>query len=503
MDEEIKNKSDDIIDFARHKKVFLSKDALDILFVRSDWRDIIEELASEGYFVVTKKDIEKKATKTKIMLAEETKAAEKAYEASSQKLIQEQAPKNFKVIKTQNHANRGKGNGSADDFLELFRFKFNSLKSILEQRHSIRAKPIKNFGYVKENEELEVIGMVYRKWETKTGNTAIELEDLEGRCVVVLSKNERGVSLDGQKVMLDDVICVRGVKIAKEMLLAKEIIWPDIPQREMKLTKKDICVASISDLHVGSKLFLEGAFQKFISWINGDAGSEEEKKFVKKIKYLFVTGDNVDGIGVYPKQYSELNIKSVKEQYDLFSDYMLQIPDSIEIFIIPGQHDAVRWADPQQPIPEKFVPKLYAAGNIHLLGSPSWVEIEGLKVLLYHGSCLHDLIASISGLSYDQPQYGVVELLKRRCLMLTYGLSHPYAPEISDYVIMKDSPDLVFMGDLHHTGYLTYRGTTIVNNSTWQDRTEYQIKLGHTPTPGIAIAMNLKDRKIYARMMVS
>ncbi|MCX8190314.1 MAG: metallophosphoesterase [Candidatus Diapherotrites archaeon] len=499
MAEEINNKIDEIIDFARHKKVFLSKDALEVLLVRVDWKDIVEELASEGCFIVAKKDIEKKVTKTKIFLAEELGGAE----VPSQKHIVEQSPKNFKIINAKNNLNKGQGNGGTNDFLELFRFKFNSLKSILEQRNSIRAKPIKNIGYVKEKEELEIIGMVYRKWETKTGNTAIELEDLESRCIVVLSKNEHGVELERHRIMLDDVICVRGIKIAKDMILAKEVIWPDIPQREIKLTKKDVCVASISDLHVGSKLFLEGAFQKFISWINGDAGSDEEKKFVKKIKYLFVTGDNIDGIGVYPKQHSELNIKSIKEQYNLFSDYMLQIPDNIEIFIIPGQHDAVRWADPQQPIPEKFVPKLYAAENIHLLGSPSWVEIEDLKVFLYHGSCLHDLIASISGLSYEHPQQGVVELLKRRCVMLTYGLSHPYAPEINENVFMKESPDLVFMGDLHHTGYLTYRGTTIVNNSTWQDRTEYQIKLGHMPTPGVAIAMNLKDRKIYARMMVS
>ncbi|MEM4662789.1 MAG: metallophosphoesterase [Candidatus Diapherotrites archaeon] len=499
MAEETQNICDSILDFARDKKVVLSKEALDILSIRSDWRQIIEELANEGLFVVTRKDIEKKMVKTKIALVEETRPSE----SGKQKFLVETTAKKFRIMQEFEVDSKSCGHGTSQDFLELFRDKFISLKNILEQRHSIRAKSIKNTRYLKEKEEVEVIGMVYRKWETKTGNTAIELEDLEDRCIVILSKNEHVVESERHKIMLDDVICVRGIKIAGDMILAKEIIWPDIPQREMKLTKKDVYIASISDLHVGSKLFLEAAFQKFISWLNGDVGTPEEKKFVKKMKYLFVTGDNVDGVGVYPMQYSELNIKSIKEQYDVFSDYMLQIPQHIEIFIIPGQHDAVRWADPQPPIPKKLVPKLYAAENIHLLGSPSWVEIEGVKVLLYHGSCLHDLIASVSGLSYEKPEYGVVELLRRRSLMLTYGLSQPYAPERKNVLVLKECPDIVLMGDLHHTGYLTYRGTTIINNSTWQDRTAYQIKLGHVPTPGIAIAMNLKDRKIYARMMVS
>ena len=145
------------------------------------------------------------------------------------------------------------------------------------------------------------------------------------------------------------------------------------------------------------------------------------------------------------------------------------------------------------------MPKLYDAENVHLLGSPSWVEIEGLKVLLYHGSCLHDVFSSISGLSYEKPQYAIVELLRRRDLMPAYGMKHPYVPEQRDYMVIREVPDLVFVGDLHHVGYATYRGTTIINNSTWQDRTDYQIKQGHVPTPGIAIVLNLKDRKIYEK----
>ncbi|MCD6478478.1 MAG: DNA-directed DNA polymerase II small subunit [Candidatus Diapherotrites archaeon] len=484
-----------IVDFARDKKLIMDKDALAVLSVRPDWRSILEEIANDGFFLITKEEIEKRLLRTKISLLEESfELAE-----TSKKTEEREGVRNFRILKEYDVTDKSYTQGSVEDFVKLFRDKFHTLKTILEQRHTLRAKPIKRLKYTKEQEEIELIGMVYRKWETKAGHTALELEDLEDRCIVVIPKNDRKLEVEKNRIMLDDVLGIRGVKVSKDMVIAKEILWPDLPQRNMKLINKEVYVASISDMHVGSKLFLERAFQKFLAWINGNAGSPEEKKFVKKIKYLFVTGDNVDGIGIYPKQHSELNIKSIKEQYEVFSNYILEIPERIEVFIIPGQHDAVRWADPQPAIPKKLVPKLYEAENVHLLGSPSWVEIEGLKVLLYHGSCLHDVFSNISGLSYEKPQYAIIELLRRRDLMPAYGMKHPYVPERRDYMVIREVPDLVFVGDLHHVGYATYRGTTIINNSTWQDRTDYQIKQGHVPTPGIAIVLSLKDRKIYEK----
>ncbi len=490
-----KSRMQEIVDFASDKKLIIDKDAIEILAKHDDWRGVLEDMIGKNIFFVTREIIEKRIHHTKISLVEASGQAEKSSEKMSPKYW---APR-FRIMKEHDVTGKSYTEGTVQDFVKLFRDKFLTLKNILEQRHTLRAKPIKRLKYVRDKEEVEIVGMVYRKWETKAGHLALELEDLEDRCVVVIPKDDRYLENDKGKIMLDDVIGVSGVKINKDMVIAKRIFWPDLPQRTPKLLKKEVYVASISDMHVGSKLFLEKAFQRFVEWINGNAGSDEDKRMVKKIRYLFVTGDNVDGVGIYPKQYDELNIKNVKEQYEVFSNYILQIPERIQIFIIPGQHDSVRWAEPQPAIPEKLVPKLYEAENVHLLGSPSWVEIEGLKVLLYHGSCLHDLFSNVSGLSYEKPQYAIIELLRKRDLMPAYGLKQPYVPEQRDYMVVREEPDLVFIGDLHHIGYANYRGTTIVNNSTWQDRTDYQIRQGHIPTPGIVPVINLKNRMIFER----
>ena len=80
--------------------------------------------------------------------------------------------------------------------------------------------------------------------------------------------------------------------------------------------------------------------------------------------------------------------------------------------------------------------------------------------------------------------------------MPKYGGKNPYVPEARDYMVIKEEPDLVFFGDMHHKGYATYRGTSILNPGTWEAQTEFQKKMGHTPTPCIMATINLRDRKV-------
>jgi hypothetical protein len=162
----------------------------------------------------------------------------------------------------------------------------------------------------------------------------------------------------------------------------------------------------------------------------------------------------------------------------------------------PGQHDATRRAEPQPAIPKEFVPRLYAQRNFHFISSPSWVETEGLKNLVYHGPSIHDLISSVSFLDMNKPQEAMIELLKKRDLMPKYGGRNPYVPERKDYMVIKEVPDLVWIGDMHHNGYATYRGTTVINGGCWESQTEFEKKIGHNPTPGRFPMINLKTRQI-------
>jgi intein/homing endonuclease len=162
----------------------------------------------------------------------------------------------------------------------------------------------------------------------------------------------------------------------------------------------------------------------------------------------------------------------------------------------PGQHDAVRRAEPQPSISKEFLPRLHAQRNFHFISSPSWVETEGLKNLIYHGPSIHDLISNVSFLTMDHPEKGMVELLKKRDLMPGYGGRNPYVPEKKDYMVIKEEPDLVWIGDMHHNGYANYRGATVLNGGCWEAQTDFEKRIGHNPTPGIFPIINLKNRQI-------
>ena len=89
----------------------------------------------------------------------------------------------------------------------------------------------------------------------------------------------------------------------KEIIFANEIIFPDSILPEKKKSPVEEYAIFIGDVHYGSKLFFHENFNKFINYLNGNIPNTPE---VKKIKYLFIVGDLVAGVGVYPEQERDL-----------------------------------------------------------------------------------------------------------------------------------------------------------------------------------------------------
>jgi DNA polymerase II small subunit len=322
---------------------------------------------------------------------------------------------------------------------------------------------------------------------TKNGNILATIEDETGVARIIFNKIDRDtrpevVSLfkEGQKLVKDEVIGVKG-KLSGDFVIASALYRPDIPIHTRKATENDVAIAFMSDVHVGSKLFMEKQFSKFLEWMNGNV--DYKRQLAEKVKYLVISGDLVDGIGVYPNQEKELSIPNIYQQYEVFFDLLSKIPDYVHIFILTGNHDAVQRAEPQPVLHDAFV-KNMKSNNMHLVSNPGYMSIEGLKVLGYHGTSLDSMIQGIAGCSYSRPEGVMVETLKRRHLCPIYG-DNPIIPSARDNMVMDIVPDILHMGHLHKNGYAEYHGTMVVNSGTWQGRTSYQVKLGHMPTPAV------------------
>ncbi len=389
------------------------------------------------------------------------------------------------------------GSGALEDYLEYFQDRFRRLERILRKRIDARgATSISEALKAPNNSKVKIIGMITEKREVEQ-KLILRVEDLEAGASLLVSSSAAHEVLDkARRLLLDQVVCVSATKVRNTLLIADDFIWPDVPQKKPQKASMPVYAALISDLHVGSKMFMAEAFNRFILWLNGKFGNSSLRNMASHVKYVTIAGDLVDGIGIYPGQIEELEITDVYEQYREVSKFIARIPDYIELIIIPGNHDASRKALPQPAIPQEYAEPLHESRKIYSLGDPCTVRLHQVELLLYHGRSLDDLIASVPNMSFHTPEKAMRLLLQSRHVAPIYGERTLIAPEAQDFMVIENPPDIFHAGHVHVVGCDTYRGISVVNSGAWQNRTGFQKKMGLTPTPGIAPIVDLQTLQV-------
>lgn len=389
-----------------------------------------------------------------------------------------------------------------EGYAALFRSRFEKTMRILAQRPD--SKRMSKVSAVKQNiragKQIErgekslhgvgsstiVAGLLMSK-RTKKNELELALDDYTGILTVTavaedVKKQASTLALD-QMVMLE----LENGK-GRPGLTIKSVMMPDIPDHLPNKSKSEAYTVLISDLHVGSKYFMKREFLRFLDWLSSSSNDE----IVKKIKFLCIGGDLIDGIGIFPNQDKELIEMDATNQMSHAAQLLAKIPKYIKILVIPGNHDLGRRALPQPAIPRRDLSEqLYGLENCTMLGNPALVDLDGVKVLMYHGQSLDDIIATTQGLSYSRPAEAMKLLLKARHLAPMYGERTPIAPEQEDMMVITEVPDIFHSGHVHILDVQNYRGTLVVNSGAWQSQTKYQQTMGIMPTPGMAVIVNL------------
>lgn len=395
----------------------------------------------------------------------------------------------IKINHTLDVTGKSRTKGEVDNFIAHFRNRFERLSRMLRRSGST---PFSDLADIKRhvNEKVRVIAFVYEKRETKKGNLLFEIEDMTGTFKVVISQSRFNEKIleRAKSVLKDDIIAITG-KVLEPYMIAEDIEWPELPViREKKRSEADVAVAYLSDIHFGSKHHLGKHLKSFSDWLHGHGDARE---LAGKVKYLLIAGDIVDGIGIYPNQEKELVVKDIFQQYRMFDDFVNGLPDYIEVIAAPGNHDAVRRGEPQPALGKDLV-----SCDITAIGNPSNLSIEGVKHLVYHGTSIDSMIANIPGASYMHPEKVMVEYLRRRHLSPIYG-GNLIIPENVDYMVIEEPPDIFHCGHVHKNGYTQYRGTLAINSGTFQDRTDFQVKQGHVPSPALVPVFELKSGRLH------
>lgn len=387
--------------------------------------------------------------------------------------------------------------GEYMQFVQYFRDRYSRLSEIIRGR--INARPIESLkrrsfrrGGDGGSEEISIIGMVSDISNTTNGHKILSLEDPTGSFPILIRNSDKELFELASRIILDEVIGATGpITTDGSLMLATKLIQPDAPNSVQRRTGSHGKAILISDVHVGSSQFLKDSWLDFLDFLKGESDSEIMRELAASVRYLVVAGDLVDGVGIYPDQEKELDILDVYDQYRKAAEYFREIPEHIRIIISPGNHDAVRQAEPQPALPESIQADF--PQNVIFVGNPALVELDGLRILIYHGRSIDDLVATIPGISYQEPAGAVLEMLKRRHLAPTYGSRVSISPEKKDYFVIDPVPDIIHTGHVHTLGVQRYKNVLLVNSGTWQDQTEFQKRVNLIPVTARVPIVDLED----------
>ncbi|MGP8331337.1 MAG: DNA-directed DNA polymerase II small subunit [Methanosarcinaceae archaeon] len=397
--------------------------------------------------------------------------------------------------------------GEYMEFVQYFRNRYSKLSEMIRGR--VNARPIESLvknrrqgGGMRQEKgkngynEISIIGMVSNIKTTTNGHKIIELEDPTGSFSVLVRMADKELFNKASRLVLDEVVGITGALTNDgNLMIVKKIIRPDLPAMSIRRNNTSGKAVFISDVHIGSSTFLEDAWQHFIDFLNGDVDNNAMREIAKEVRYLVVAGDLVDGVGIFPGQDKELAIYDVYDQYKKAVEYFDQVPDYIKVIIGPGNHDAVRQAEPQPQFPDHIRSNFNGNCNITFVGNPAMVNLDGVKVLMYHGRSIDDLVAAIPGVSYQEPTTAMVEMLKRRHLSPIYGSKVSIAPEKHDHFVINQIPDIMHCGHVHTVGVKNYKNVLLINSGTWQAQTEFQKRVNLVPMPAQIPVVDLSNLK--------
>jgi DNA polymerase II small subunit len=373
-------------------------------------------------------------------------------------------------------------------FPALFRSRFTALQRMLRGRPELgNLRPIAELRRAEGT--VALVAMVREVRETRERHhLLLRVEDATGALEVLVPRDTPAARTT---FLPDEVVGLR-LQLPRErgrLPRVESVSRPDVPtQRTVVRPDRPRRVLFLSDLHIGSRSFLAGPWDGLMGFLRGRGPRAE---LAHEIAYVVIAGDLVDGIGIYPNQERDLAIPDIVEQYRELGRRLSEIPDRLQVIVLPGNHDAVCPAEPQPALPAELAELL--PRNVRSVGNPSTFALEGVVVEAYHGRSFDDLIPALPGASYARPTEVMRRMLQMRHLAPIYGGRTPIAPLPRDGLVVDPAPDILVTGHAHTFGVDRYRGVLLLNASTWQSETEYQRMRNISPVPAQGALTDLRD----------
>lgn len=224
--------------------------------------------------------------------------------------------------------------GKMADINACFNDRLKSIRKLIIQNSKLPRKHQEIGRLVAETSRYQgyenkavAIGLVNEPRYTKNGHLMWGLEDETGEMTCLLTKrsgddrDRAHEAIIEAGLMPDDVLGVSGTfSQTGDLFYVDDLHFPLETNHQKVSSEVGVSVAFLSDIHVGSKTFLEAQWHKMVRWFHTDP-------LAKTIKYLILSGDCVDGVGIYPGQDKELAIPDLFAQYTEFARLLELLPE--------------------------------------------------------------------------------------------------------------------------------------------------------------------------------
>ena len=215
--------------------------------------------------------------------------------------------------------------GKMEDIVNLFYDRYQKVADMLRNQAGFKASgTIKQIQKEKrKNRTYNIVGIVLDLRRTKSGGKMVTIEDMSSTIDVFVRKDDPACAT----IFKDEVLGISG-RFGDDgrMFWVDRVVHPDLlPKHQNKGGEEfdPVSIAFISDLHMGSKRFLEKEWDKMVDWMNGT------DETAQNIKWLVLSGDVIDGIGIYLGHEENICIANSFDQYEMCARKLDELPDHI------------------------------------------------------------------------------------------------------------------------------------------------------------------------------
>ena len=250
--------------------------------------------------------------------------------------------------------------------------------------------PVEYSRALRSSEEKDILGLVFQVETTSAGRLIVRLEDQENSVDVYVPPEKELMKKVGL-IAGDSVVALRVVS-RKERLILRDVYFPGGVPTHIPCNLNILVVPD--------------------PWKNP----------IPSI-------DNVDAVvllGNIVNVYATHDIKAAYRRMD-----EIIVGYEVPVFVVPGPLDAVRLVPPRPPLEEDLFPNASQSDNVHLLGSPALLRVNGVDVLLqdaHYWERARSPIFSVFRLLLSQPNISSFPYLSSR-----------------DYALLKKPPHYVLI----------------------------------------------------------